>query len=212
MIFDCDGVLVDSEWASAAAWQAALTRFDYHIDEATFAGFVGTTDRALALAFAARVGAEPEDVLGAAEEEMRRIASRGLDAFPDAVVLIERLTIPIGVASNSDRWRLDVVLTSAGLRHLFEVTVAGDEVDEPKPAPDIYLRVAELLGMAPSDCMVIEDSPTGVAAARAAGMEVVAVRRGHFANESLIEADRMVDRLDEIFLTPGSATTWGRKQ
>lgn len=201
MIFDCDGVLVDSEWVSAAAWQAALARFEYHIDEVTFGGFVGTTDRALALTFAAQIGAEPEDVLGAAEDEMRRMASQGLQPFPDAVALIERLKIPVGVASNSDRWRLEVVLSSAGLRHLFEVTVAGDEVAEPKPAPDMYFRVAELLGIAPGDCMVIEDSPTGVAAARAAGMEVVAVRRGHFANESLIDADRILDSLDEMFLT-----------
>lgn len=198
MIFDCDGVLVDSEWASAAAWQAALARFDHHIDEETFDGFVGTTDRALAMAFATQVGAEVKDVLNAAEEEMRHIAARGLASFPDAIGLVGRLAVPIGVASNSDRWRLDLVLSSAGIRHLFDVTVAGDEVVEPKPAPDIYLRVSELLGVSPGECIVIEDSPTGVTAARAAGMTVVVVRRGHFANERLIEADRIVDSLDEI--------------
>ncbi len=198
MIFDCDGVLVDSESASAAAWQAALARFDYHIDEVTFAGFVGTTDRALAIAFAALVGAGVEEVLNAAEEEMRLVAGHGLSAFPDAVALVDRLAVPIGVASNSDRWRLEVVLSSAGVRHLFEVTVAGDEVAAPKPAPDVYLRVAALLGMSPGDCVVIEDSPTGVVAARAAGMSVVVVRRGHFADELLMGADRIVDTLDEI--------------
>ena len=198
MIFDCDGVLVDSESASAAAWHAALARFGYHIDADTFAGFVGTTDRALAVAFGARVGAGVDEVLSAAEEEMRLIAGQGLGAFPDAVALVERLAVPIGVASNSDRWRLEVVLSSAGVRHLFDVTVAGDEVAEPKPAPDVYLRVAELLGMSPSDCIVIEDSPTGVVAARAAGMSVVVVRRGHFADEVLVAADRIVDSLDEF--------------
>jgi HAD superfamily hydrolase (TIGR01509 family) len=198
VIFDCDGVLVDSEWASAEAWRAALARFDHHIDEGTFGGFVGTTDRALAVAFAARVGAGLDQVLAAAEEEMRRIAAGGLNAFPDAVALIERLTVPTAVASNSDRWRLDAVLSSAGLRHLFEVTVAGDEVPEPKPAPDMYLRAAEILRVDPADCVVIEDSPTGVAAARAAGMKVVAVRRGHFADARLIEADQIVDTLDEF--------------
>ena len=58
--------------------------------------------------------------------------------------------MPIAVASNSDRWRLEVVLSAAGVRHLFDVTVAGDEVVEPKPAPDIYLRAAELLGIGSS--------------------------------------------------------------
>ena len=198
MIFDCDGVLVDSEWASAAAWQAALARFDYHIDNVTFGKFVGTTDRALAIAFAAQVEADVEDVLTAAEEEMRDIAGRGLASFPDAIGLIERLAVPIGVASNSDRWRLELVLSSAGIRELFDVTVAGDEVTEPKPAPDIYLRVSELLGVSPGDCVVIEDSPTGVVAAGAAGMSVVVVRRGHFPDEVLMAADRIVDSLDEM--------------
>jgi len=129
---------------------------------------------------------------------MRDIAGRGLASFPDAIRLIERLAVPIGVASNSDRWRLELVLSSAGIRELFDVTVAGDEVTEPKPAPDIYLRVSELLGVSPGDCVVIEDSPTGVVAARAAGMKVVVVRRGHFADEVLIAADRIVDSLDEV--------------
>jgi HAD superfamily hydrolase (TIGR01509 family) len=197
-IFDCDGVLVDSEWASAAAWRAALARFDYPIDEGTFGGFIGTTDRALSLAFAAQVGVEAGEVLDAAEQEMRRIAGPGLKAFPDAMALVDRLAVPIGVASNSDRWRLEVVLSAAGVRHRFDVTVAGDEVPQPKPAHDIYLRAADLLEVNPSDCLVIEDSPTGVAAARAAGMEVVAVRRGHFGDDVLAEADRIVDSLDEL--------------
>lgn len=198
MIFDCDGVLVDSESASAAAWRAALVRFGYHIDGVTFAGFVGTTDRALAVEFAAQVGAGVDEVLNAAEEEMRLIAGQGLNAFQDAIALVDRLAVPIGVASNSDRWRLEVVLSAAGVRALFDVTVAGDEVAEPKPAPDVYLRVAGLLGIEPRDCVVIEDSPTGVLAARAAAMRVVAVRRGHFADEVLMAADRIIDSLDEF--------------
>ena len=198
MIFDCDGVLVDSEWASATAWQAALARFNHQTDGGTLEGFVGTTDRALAVAFAAHIGAEPGDILKAAEEEMRSAAARGLDPFPDAVALIDRLAVPIGVASNSDRWRLEVVLSSAGVRHLFAVTVAGDEVANPKPAPDIYLRAAALLETDPADCVVIEDSPTGVRAARAAGMTVVVVRRGYFDDEVLIEADQIVDSLDDL--------------
>ena len=198
MIFDCDGVLVDSEGASASAWQAALARFGFHIDADTFATFVGTTDRSLAISFAAQLGARVEEILEAAEQEMRLITGRGLASFPDAVALVERLTVPVAVASNSDRWRLDEVLSSANVRHLFDVTVAADEVALPKPAPDIYLLAAVLLESDPSDCLVIEDSPTGIIAAKAAGMTVVAVRRGHFTDNLLIEADRIVDSLDEV--------------
>ncbi|MGH8927192.1 MAG: HAD family hydrolase [Acidimicrobiia bacterium] len=198
MIFDCDGVLVDSEWASARAWQEALVRFGIHLDTNTFSGFVGTTDRSLAAAFAADAGVDASEVLDVAEAAMRRVTEGGLRAYSDAIALIGRWEAPVAVASNSDRWRLDLVLRAAGIRDRFGVSVAGDEVAVPKPAPDVYLRSSGLLGVAPVDCMVIEDSPTGIASAIAAGMEVVAVRRGHFPDEALAAANRVVDSLDEL--------------
>jgi beta-phosphoglucomutase-like phosphatase (HAD superfamily) len=76
--------------------------------------------------------------------------------------------------------------------------VGGDEVSQPKPAPDVYLRAAELLAVNPGACLVIEDSPTGIAAAREAGMGVIAVDRGHFLREWLGEADQVVGSLDEV--------------
>lgn len=203
VIFDLDGVLVDSEWASAEAWQSTLTRFGYQIDGTTFGGFVGTTDRSLAEFFSVRVERDSAVILATAEEEMRRMASGGLKAFPDALALLDGLSIPTAVASNSDRWRLDLVLSAAGIRHRFEISVAGDEVPLPKPAPDIYLRAAELLSVRPTECVVIEDSPTGITAARAAGMKVVAVRRGHFPDDRLAAADMVVDSLaDSTLLSP----------
>jgi HAD superfamily hydrolase (TIGR01509 family) len=195
VIFDVDGVLVDSEWASAEAWQSTLARFGYQIDDTTFLGFVGTTDRSLAEFFSTRVGRDAAVILATAEEEMRRMVKGGLMAFPDTLALLDGLSVPAAVASNSDRWRLDVVLSAAGIRDRFEVSVAGDEVPLPKPAPDIYLRAADLLFVNPGECVVIEDSPTGIAAARAAGMKVVAVRRGHFPDDRLAEADLVVDSL-----------------
>lgn len=203
VIFDLDGVLVDSEWASAEAWQSTLSGFGYRADDTTFEGFVGTTDRSLAEFFSVRVERDAAVILATVEEEMRRMASGGLEAFPDALALLDDLLVPTAVASNSDRWRLEVVLSAAGIRDRFEISVAGDEVLFPKPAPDIYLRAAELLSVLPSDCVVIEDSPTGITAARAAGMKVVAVRRGHFPRDRLAKADMVVDSLaDSALLSP----------
>jgi HAD superfamily hydrolase (TIGR01509 family) len=193
VVFDMDGVLVESEQASSEAWRTALAGFGFHIDDANVDGFVGTTDRALAEFFSARVGEEPSIVLKAAEREMRRQAAGGLVAFPDALSALDRLVIPAAVASNSDRWRLDLVLGAAGIRDRFSVSVAGDEVPSPKPTPDIYLRAAALLNVDAGDCLVIEDSPTGLTAARAAGMKVVAVRRGYFEDDELALADEIVD-------------------
>jgi HAD superfamily hydrolase (TIGR01509 family) len=81
--------------------------------------------------------------------------------------------VPMGVASNAEAANLDFVLSLAGVRDCFSVLVSGHDVQRPKPYPDIYLKAASLLGLPASDCIVFEDSETGVAAARAAGMRVV---------------------------------------
>ncbi len=201
VIFDCDGVLADSEWASAAAWTQALSRLGYSLAVDEFAPFVGTTDRDLAETFAGRLGTTPSLLLARAEEEMRRVAADGLEAFADALRLLGRLNgYRVAVASNSERWRLDCILASAGLGGRFPVSVASDEVEAPKPDPAVYLRAARLLSLSPVQCLVIEDSPTGIAAARGAGMEVVAVDRGHFARAALAGADRVLASLDDLIL------------
>jgi HAD superfamily hydrolase (TIGR01509 family) len=198
VIFDCDGVLADSEWASAAAWQRTLESYGFLLSAEEFARFIGTTDRDLAETFGPRLGIDAEVMLSNANDQLRAILSGGLDAFDDAVDLLGRLDVPVAVASNSDRWRLDAVLAAAGLSGRFKVSVGADEVGEPKPAPDVYLRAAELLAIDPAGCLVIEDSPTGIAAARKAGMGVIAVDRGHFPRELLAPADQIVASLDEI--------------
>jgi len=84
--------------------------------------------------------------------------------------------LPIGLATNAEPANVDFVLDSAGIRPYFRAIVNGHEVERPKPYPDVYLKVAEKLGFSPADCIVFEDSLTGVQAARAAGMRVVGVR------------------------------------
>jgi HAD superfamily hydrolase (TIGR01509 family) len=201
VIFDCDGVLVDSEPASARAWQSTLSRFGYQLSEQEFSQFIGTTDRELARVLGDRIGHPAPELLATAEEEMRKALTGGLRAFPDALRLLGRLDgLGLAVASNSDRWRLDCVLEAAGLGASFEVEVAADDVEAPKPAPFVYLEASRRLGIDPGSGLVIEDSPTGVAAARGAGMRVVAVDRGHFPLPALSGADQVVDSLDRVQL------------
>jgi HAD superfamily hydrolase (TIGR01509 family) len=101
----------------------------------------------------------------------------GIDARPGARELVDALAgrRRLGVASNSTRSWVDAVLAASGLADRFEVVVTAEEVAEPKPAPDVYLRAAELLGSPASDTVALEDSPPGAAAARAAGAYVIAV-------------------------------------
>ena len=96
---------------------------------------------------------------------------------PGVRAFLERVqTAPLGIASNAERANIDFVLDGADLRKYFRAIVDGSEVARAKPAPDIYLRAAAGLGVAPHDCIVFEDSPVGVAAARAAGARVVGIQ------------------------------------
>ena len=83
--------------------------------------------------------------------------------------------MPIALATNAERANVDFVLDGGRLRPYFDAIVDGSQVERPKPAPDVYLRAAELLAVPPRNCIVFEDSPVGVAAAVAAGMRVVGV-------------------------------------
>lgn len=198
VLFDCDGVLVDSEPVSEQAWRTALA--GYGIDIGDFAGWVGTTDESIAAHYSAAAGVSPDELAGRASRLLlEALEARPLVLFGDAARALERVrTAPLvkAVVSNSQSWRLEAILTSAGLGDDFDVRVASDDVTDPKPAPDVYLLAARRLGVDPSRCLVIEDSPTGVASALSAGMRVVAVDRGVFEERALAAATRVTHSLD----------------
>lgn len=197
VLFDCDGVLVDSEPVSEWAWRAALT--EYGIVLGDFSHWVGTTDESIAVRHAAEAGVSPAALADrAAGLLLEGLAERPLEVFPDAIKALEQVdgsTLSSAVVTNSESWRLDAILSSAGLADRFPIRVTCDDVPHPKPEPDIYLLAAHLVETDPSRCLVVEDSPTGVAAARAAGMRVVAVDRGVFGSASLAAATRVVSTL-----------------
>jgi HAD superfamily hydrolase (TIGR01509 family) len=110
----------------------------------------------------------------------------GIEAF-----LARHGALKTALVTNAEPANVNFVLDGSGLRRYFDALVTGDDVQLPKPHPDIYLRAAELLRVAPSDCVVFEDSPIGVAAALAAGMRVVGVATSEpdLAGASLMIAD-----------------------
>lgn len=197
VLFDCDGVLVDSEPVSEWAWRTALA--EYGIDLGDFSAWVGTTDESIALRYAADAGVSPAVLADrAAGLLLEGLAESPLEVFPDATKALEQVegsTLSKAVVTNSESWRLDAILISAGLADRFRIRVTSDAVAHPKPEPDIYLLAARLLDTDPSRCLVVEDSPTGVASARAAGMRVVAVDRGVFGSVALAAATRVVSSL-----------------
>jgi HAD superfamily hydrolase (TIGR01509 family) len=182
VIFDCDGTLVDSEPLARIAWERSLAPYGYTIDDAEYAGLIGLPYPEVHRFFAERIPglAGPDPFWEAYSGALFALIDTELQPFEDALETIAELRaldVAVAVASSSPRARLDRTLARAGLTGAFAVSVAGDEVAHGKPAPDMFLAVAERLGIAPERCAVIEDSPPGVAAGLAAGMRTVGVAR-----------------------------------
>jgi HAD superfamily hydrolase (TIGR01509 family) len=199
VIFDCDGTLVDSEPLARTAWERALAPHGYALTDADAEATVGLPFPRTHAYYAERIALPDVEVMWTEfAGELFALIDSELVVFDDAVGAareLRRRGIPVGVASSSPRERLHRTLSRAGLLDAFDVTVAGDEVEHGKPAPDMFLLVAERLGAAPEDCIAIEDSPTGVQAAVAAGMRTIAVSRVPGAEAALAAAHVVVDSL-----------------
>jgi HAD superfamily hydrolase (TIGR01509 family) len=196
-IFDCDGTLVDSEPLARIAWERSLAPHGYAIDDAEYAGLIGRPYAQVHGFFAARIpGLEPRDEFwDGYSARLFELIDTDLVPFADALETVRELAaqgLAIAVASSSPRARLDRTLARAGLASAFAVTVAGDEIEHGKPAPDMFLAAAERLGVEPARCAVIEDSAPGVAAGLAAGMTTIGVARD---GAVLDDAHVVVERL-----------------
>jgi len=200
VIFDCDGVLVDSELLGLRSLQEALresgversldflTRYSGRSHHETLAELQAESGVSLA-------GAELAGRMDA--HYMRIVGAEGLSPCPGVTQLLSLLEdsgIPFTLASSGPRRKVLFSLQTAGLAAHFPVFVCGDDVERAKPAPDVFLAAAALLDVTPEDCLAIEDAPNGVRAARAAGMQVVAVITG-FAPDQLADATLVVESL-----------------
>ncbi len=180
MIFDLDGVLVDSEiwWDEARQAFAREHGRTWTVEDRT--AVMGANSRAWAIIMRDRLGIDlsleaiEQDVVDAVVDRYRR---EGAPTIDGAVDVVRRIAAdrPTAVASSAHRAVIDAALDATGLTGIFAVVVSSDEVARGKPAPDVYLETARRLGAPPATCLVVEDSLNGVRAARAAGMTVVLV-------------------------------------
>ena len=196
IVFDNDGLLLDTEPCWTRAEEVVFERHGRTFDLEAKRALVGTAPET-----AARALERLLDLPGRGEEvsaELYALAleeiAAGAEPRPGAVELLGRLDgrWPIAVASNSPRSHLLAGLRRTGLEDAFDVVIGVEDIDEPKPAPDIYLRACQLLGVAPPRSVALEDSPPGAAAARAAGLYVIGVPSVHGVE---LEADTVVDSL-----------------
>jgi HAD superfamily hydrolase (TIGR01509 family) len=180
VVFDLDGVLLDSEMAWTRAETRLFARYGraYGDEEKRLliGGSLGETAEELERLLE-RPGTSDgllHELLDLAAEEF----AGPVDPMPGAFEVVGELREtgrPMAVASNSQRRLVDLALNGSGLAASFPVVVAGDEVANPKPAPDLYLEACRRLGVSPRESVAVEDSPKGAAAARAAGLFVVGI-------------------------------------
>lgn len=211
VIFDCDGVLVDSEVLSCTSLAALLTEVGLPTRaEEAMERFLGRSVTAIAEDFQARLGRPlPEDFLPRFRADVMARMQRDLTAIPDIAEVLTALTARgqrFCVASSSERPRLDLALSLTGLAPFFENRVFNAAmVARGKPAPDLFLHAAQALNADPARCLVIEDSLAGIQAGKAAGMIVWGFTGGsHYQNVAGAEmlaaagADRLFKRMKEF--------------
>jgi len=219
VVFDLDGVLIESEsvWDAArrevvarngGRWQAGATRAMMGMSSPQWSRYLHDQ---------LGVPLEPERINELVVAALFDQYGRRLPLLPGAIAAVRRLAgrWPLGLASSANRPVIDTVLKQAGIINCFAVTVSGEEVAVGKPAPDVYLAVTRRLGVDPTDAAAVEDSTSGLQAAAAAGMVVIASPNREYAPEpdALALAALVIESLDE--LTPDaieSAAQRARKQ
>ncbi|QUI30529.1 HAD family phosphatase [Streptomyces alfalfae] len=207
VIFDLDGTLVDSEpnyFEASRALLAEHTGRPYTwADNERYVG-ISSHETLAVWRTEYRIAAPVAELIAELDRRYLTLARAGTPVYPEMRKLVERLHdagVPMAVASGSSRAAIAAILTGTGLDAWLTAFVSAEEVERGKPAPDVFLAAAELLGAAPADCVVFEDAAPGAAAAHAAGMRCVAVPyvAAHATDPSFAEADLLFPRGHDEF-------------
>jgi beta-phosphoglucomutase len=204
VIFDMDGVLVDSFQAHLQAWKSMARDEGLPFDPARFTANFGRTSRELIAALwpdRSYTDAQHEDLADRREAAYRRIVQANFPEMPGARELIHSLHrdgFALALGSSGPVENADLVLEKLGVRNLFRAVVTGKDVRRGKPDPEVFLTAAARLGIAPRSCAVIEDAPPGIAAANASGMLSIGLSSPGPAYRPLSDARLVVHSLTDL--------------
>jgi HAD superfamily hydrolase (TIGR01509 family) len=204
VVFDLDGVIVDSEQVWDEVRQAYAGETGGHYGPTAARDMQGMSSLEWSRYMAEQLGVPgtPERINRAVVERM--LARYGDDPplVPGAAGVVREIAgrWPVAIASSSNPELIDVVIGAAGLAEAVRVWVSSEQVPRGKPAPDVYLEAARRLGVAASECAAVEDSQNGIRSAKAAGMRVFAIPNPHYPPDAqaLAEADVVLDSIDEL--------------
>lgn len=204
VIFDLDGVIVDSEhvWDDVREDVARERGGRWHVQAQADMMGMSSTEWSRYMHDVIGIADEPEQINAEVVRRMQVRYSEHLPWIDGAVGAVRRLhgRYRLGLASSSNRPLIDVVLAAAGLGPLFEATVSSEEVARGKPAPDVYLEAAGRLGVPPRCCAAVEDSENGIRAAHTAGMRVIAIPNARYPppEDALSLAGAVLETLSEL--------------
>jgi HAD superfamily hydrolase (TIGR01509 family) len=204
VVFDLDGVLLDSEAAWVRVKKAFTEETGGHWKEEAQWDMLGMSSIEWSRYMHDDLGVPipPEQISSAVADRLAQQYRERLPLLPGAVEAVRSLARhwPLGLATSSNRNVIDLVLEKAGLAEAFAATVSSEEVERGKPAPDVYLETARRLGVEPAGCVAIEDSTNGIRSAHAAEMAVIAVPNRDFPPEpeALALAAVVLDSLEQL--------------
>ncbi|MGF7048645.1 beta-phosphoglucomutase family hydrolase [Paenibacillus sp. DS2015] len=206
VIFDMDGVLVDSEPIYFEIEKNSFAHFGVRIEEAEHHSYVGVTMESMWIQIKDRHRLQPsiEELLAYHQDNViaRMLDHSNLQMISNIERLILSLIeqqVQIAVASSSSRALIEIILAKIGLNNYFPVIVSGEDVNRGKPEPDIFLHAADILDVIPSSCLVIEDSHNGVKAAKAAGMLCIGFLNENSGKQDLSSADQTIQSYEELW-------------
>ncbi|MCX5849949.1 MAG: HAD family phosphatase [Deltaproteobacteria bacterium] len=206
VIFDMDGVLIDSEPLHILSDKTLLKRLNIETTENYLDKYVGVTSTVAwkEIINEFNIQNSLQEILNIQLSLELKLLKQGnynaIEGIPDLLKELYVHYIPIGVASSSSGMFIKEVLKKIRIEKYIMTWVSGENIEKSKPEPDIFLRAAELLQVNPEECIVIEDSKNGVLAAKKAGMKCIGYKNINSGNQDLSKADIIVDKIQEINL------------
>lgn len=205
VLFDMDGLMIDSEPLHYQAFNVVLKKYGQHLTEKeNKERYIGLSDEDEAVDMVVRFNLpiSAEELVQAKREKAKKLLSNHIVVQAGLIDLLTNLHkngYKIAIASSSRLEIIEIVINGLQITSLIDAFASAEEVKHGKPAPDVYLLAAEKLGVIPSECLVLEDAPKGVQAGKAAGMLVFAIPSGYTKGQDFSLADKVLNSLSEVF-------------
>lgn len=206
VIFDMDGVIIDSEPIHFACEKEIFGLLGIDVSDEEHNSFVGSTDDIMWTRIANKHGLSLENIPGIKQIKKtlyleylkQKINIEPIPHIPELIKRLHKNNFLLVLASSSPHEQINYILETIGIKQFFHSIISGDDVSEGKPNPEIFLQAAKSVGVDPGSCVVIEDSYNGIIAAKAANMKCIAYKNRNSGNQDLSKSDVIVSSIRNI--------------